>query len=392
VADDTGAYISAHSINAGDFLVRKYDYSGNVLWTKRLPTASFSSLALDKSGLYVGGTVAKPLPGQCAAGGYDAVVEAYGVDGTELWTRQFGSYYGESSNRVALGDGAIYVAGTQHSGKWYPLVQCAYLAKLTPESADAGSGSGIRQECVLNAASLIGGAVAPGEIVTILGVGLGPSSAVAAAAGADRRLPDVLAGARVLFNGLAAPLLSVSATQIEAIVPLALGDQTTADVQIEYNGKRSPALSLPVLSSRPGIFTQDGSGTGQAAALNQDGTVNSPSNPAARKSIISLYATGLGATDPPLADGEIVNGAAPKVKAPVQVVFTNDGYIDDGVWANVVSATGVTGMVDGLVQINVEVPDDQYLSAPGGWAPQIVLGYQWMWVATVENTAIVSLQ
>jgi uncharacterized protein (TIGR03437 family) len=215
---------------------------------------------------------------------------------------------------------------------------------------------------------------------------------VAAAAGADRLLPDVLAGARVLFNGLAAPLLSVSATQIQAIVPLALGDQTTADVQVEYNGKRSPALSLPVLSSRPGIFTQNGSGTGQAAALNQDGTVNSPSNPAARKSIISLYATGLGATDPPLADGEIVNGAAPRVKAPVQVVFTNDGYIDDGIWANVVSATGVTGMVGGLVQINVEVPDDQYLSAPGGWAPQIVLGYQWMSVATVENTAIVSLQ
>ncbi len=45
-------------------------------------------------------------------------------------------------------------------------------------------------------------------------------------------------------------------------------------------GERVAAVRMPVLGSRPGIFTVDGSGRGQGAILNEDGTLNSPSNPA----------------------------------------------------------------------------------------------------------------
>ena len=93
------------------------------------------------------------------------------------------------------------------------------------------------------------------------------------------------------------------------------------DVQVEYKGVRSEAVTAPVLASRPGIFSLDGSGQGQGAILNEDGSLNSPSNPALRGSIITIYATGGGEAAPGVVDGQILSGVLPRTSLPVSVFF-----------------------------------------------------------------------
>jgi uncharacterized protein (TIGR03437 family) len=89
-------------------------------------------------------------------------------------------------------------------------------------------------------------------------------------------------------------------------------------------------------------------GNGQASVVNEDGTVNSPTNPAALGSLISLYATGLGQTTPPAVDGATATIlAVPNL--PVSVLI-------GGFPAYVVYAGSAPGLVQGTFQINVRVP------------------------------------
>jgi uncharacterized protein (TIGR03437 family) len=87
---------------------------------------------------------------------------------------------------------------------------------------------------VVNAASYIGGGVAPGEIVTLFGSALGPAELVRLRLTDDGRVATTLADTRILFNGLPAPLLYVSDKQSSAIVPYAMSGRSTVDVQVEY--------------------------------------------------------------------------------------------------------------------------------------------------------------
>jgi uncharacterized protein (TIGR03437 family) len=109
-----------------------------------------------------------------------------------------------------------------------------------------------------------------------------------------------------------------------------------------------------VLASRPGIFSLDGSGHGQGAILNEDGTINSPSNPARRGSIISVFATGGGEVAPGVADGQIVSSVVPVSTLPVSAFFDfGDPSIKE---ADVLYAGGVPGSVAGLLQVNLRLP------------------------------------
>jgi uncharacterized protein (TIGR03437 family) len=146
------------------------------------------------------------------------------------------------------------------------------IRSLTPLSAVA---SETATAAVVNAASLATGAIAPGEIVTIFGTGFNT------------------ANTQLLFDGAPATLFYTSATQINALVPASLAANSTTTMSIVVDGAAIAGSSIPVVAATPGIFTVSG-GAGQAAANNQDGSLNSASNPAARGSVISLYATGQG--------------------------------------------------------------------------------------------------
>jgi len=202
---------------------------------------------------------------------------------------------------------------------------------------------------ITNAASYAGGGVAPGEMVTIFGSGMGPNTLVGLQVDSNGNFAKTLAGVQVLFDNVPAPLVYAQANQISAVVPYGVSGKTATQVQVVYQGQTSTALKVPVVSAIPGIFTIDYSGKGAGAILNQDGTVNSASNPAAAGSYISVYATGEGQTNPPGVDGTLDGSPAPQ---PVQKVTAMIG----GISATVQYAGGSPGLVAGVLQVNLQVP------------------------------------
>jgi len=203
--------------------------------------------------------------------------------------------------------------------------------------------------------------VAPGELVTLFGVSLGPRTLTTLALTPDGQVATNLAETRVLFDGVAAPLVYVLEGQISAIVPYAVTGRSSTRLQVEYRGVRSEAYTVPVVESAPGIFTLDSSGRGAGAILNQDGTINSPSQPAATGSIIVLYATGEGQTDPAGIDGKLAGEILPKPRLPVSVSI-------GGRNAEVLYAGAAPGLVAGVLQVNVRIP----VGLPSGNLPVLL--------------------
>lgn len=404
-SDPTGVYVVS-GYRSGEYSFRKYDAGGNELWTRQLDKISAfvngrylggiypSGVTADATGVYIAGykTFARALSGQCASSsGGDSFVIGYDRDGAELWTREFGTPDAAWISGVTVNDSGVYVVGSEgtaqvrddleHFDAFVPAIPThgAFLAKFEKTTAVVmGSGPRIFPGCVVNAASYIGGGVAPGEIVTIFGSAMGPPQLVPLRRTEDRRLATTLADTRILFNGAPAPLVYVSEKQCSVIVPYAVASQSSVDVQVEYNGVRSEAVTMAALTSRPGIFSLDGSGQGQGAILNEDGTFNSPSNPARRGSVITLYATGGGEAAPGVEDGQILSDVLPRTSLPVSVFFdlTNNEFQVPSKLGEVLYAGGVSGSVAGLLQLNVRVPANAV--ATGNAVPFIlIIGSHW---------------
>jgi uncharacterized protein (TIGR03437 family) len=121
--------------------------------------------------------------------------------------------------------------------------------------------------------------------------------------------------------------------------------------QVEVSGSRSDPLYLNIGDTTPGVFTLNRLGTGQGSVVNQDGTDNSPSSPAARDSVITIYGTGEGQTKPPGQDGRIIDVDLRNPLAPVLVKI-------GGVPMQVQYAGSAAGQVSGYLRINVYVPPD----------------------------------
>lgn len=211
---------------------------------------------------------------------------------------------------------------------------------------------------ITNAASFARDTAAPGTVVAIFGQRLGPAAIATAQLTTDGlSLTNALAGTRVLFDDTPAPMIYTLEGVVSAVAPYNTEGKRSTRVVVEYQGRRSAETALNLGATAPGIFTANASGTGQAAALNQDLSYNGPSNPVARGGTIVLYLTGEGVTDPPGVDGRL-NGATPP--QPVAPVIVSIG----GAVAQVVYKGGVFGVTPGLMQINAVVPP----AAPVGGA------------------------
>jgi uncharacterized protein (TIGR03437 family) len=203
---------------------------------------------------------------------------------------------------------------------------------------------------IVNAASGQSGAIAPGEILALYGSTLGPPQLVSAAPNSDGRFERIVSGTRVLFDGVPGAMLYTSAGQVAAIAPYYLYWKDSTNVQVEYNGVKSNTVTMAIQQSQPAVFALSGSGQGPGAILNQDYSVNSASNPAARGSIVILYATGEGQTDPAGVDGLLANAAPlPQPRLPVSVTI-------GGVTAQVLYAGAAPTLVAGVMQINAIIP------------------------------------
>lgn len=216
---------------------------------------------------------------------------------------------------------------------------------------------------ILNAASFRGGQLSPGEIITIYGTLLGPETLELPKVRPDNLgLTTELAGTRVLFDGEPGAMIYSSRGQVSAVVPYAVAGRPSTRISVELFGARSAELSVPVVNTNAALFTQDASGRGAAAILNQDNSLNTPQNAAQRNTIIQLFATGLGVTNPASGDGEFARLPLPALVARPTVRI---GNLD----APVVYAGPAPGLVNGLVQINARIP----ANAPVGAAVPILL-------------------
>jgi len=211
---------------------------------------------------------------------------------------------------------------------------------------------------IVNAATLATKAIAPGEIVTIWGVGLGPATGVSFVVDPNTRSVDSsLAGTQVFFDGWAAPIIYTNAGQVNAAIPCGVAGHASTQMVVEYMGAQSAPLTVALSPAAPGIFTDNGSGTGQGAVLNQDYSLNGPSNPAPRGSIAIFYATGVGPTSP-CVDGQIYQSDFPGLTLPVVVGVGHTG-------AHVNYAGQAPDIISGVAQFNIVIPND----APSGALP-----------------------
>ncbi len=203
---------------------------------------------------------------------------------------------------------------------------------------------------VANAASYGQDAISPGQLVAIFGSNLGPGVPAGLQLTASGTVSTQIGDSEVLFDGVASPLIYISAGQVNAVAPFGLTGGNTTQVQVQFQGQASDPVPMTVAPAQPGIFSFDGSGAGQGAILNQDGSVNSAGNPAAAGSIITLWATGAGQLSPPGIDGAVTTSDS--LPVPVLPVTAQIG----GQAATVLYAGGAPGIVAGVIQVNLRVP------------------------------------
>ena len=191
----------------------------------------------------------------------------------------------------------------------------------------------------VNALSLQAGPVAPGEIVSIFGTGLGPESGVAGALDASGLLLNLVAGVEARFDGVPAPLFYVQSGQVNLQVPYTVAGTAATHLEMRYQGAVAGSIDLPVAAAVPGVLP---------AVINQDGSTNSDSAPAPPGTVLTLYATGEG-----LGDG--ANIAGQPASAPFSHPALAVAVSIAGMPAEILYAGSAPGMV-GLMQINVRTP------------------------------------
>jgi uncharacterized protein (TIGR03437 family) len=331
-ADSSGdAYIVAYYGGIQGF-VTKLNPDGSTAWVaspSALNPATPNAVSLDSSdNVWLTGAQST----RWATG--ESFVTELSADGSVFpYSQEFPT--GEAGQGIAVDpSGVVHFAGPT-----------GLIWTLTP-----GQPLASRVLSILNAASgTTTGLIAPGEVISIYGSGLGPATP-ATATPAGGVFPTSLGGVQVLVNGIAIPLLYVSASQINAEIPSPLTGVVNgvAVVQVMNNSVPLPDFRLMVVNSDFAVFTNPG---GSLAVINQDGTLNKIANPAKPGSVVSIWATGFGSSGAPV-DGAVAT-AANNYCSSCQLVLSN--------WPTSVTETvqyaGTSpGLIDGLMQINFMIP------------------------------------
>jgi uncharacterized protein (TIGR03437 family) len=302
----------------------------------------------------------------------------------------FATYFGLGSvNAVMLdGKGGVWITGTSDTTSLAsftsaPVLGTAYVADLAAGGTSAdflltvpvgGAGAALASGPILlgsdgslllpgpSAVSLAGIAnaalghvspyIAPYELVSFYGLNLGPATPAYAQV-VKNVVTSEIGDVQITFNGIPAPVLYAGPSQINAVVPGEVAGLDIAHVQIvSPNGIVQTAI--PVRPANPGIFTNGEidpiSGLPYAAALNQDGTINSAANPAPAGTIVVIWGTGAGSNSGiPLMDGAILNANCALLPPSYSPVLPVDLSGDS---LQTVYAGCAPGDVGGVLQIN----------------------------------------
>jgi len=353
------------------------DAAGNAVLVGKTSDASFP--------VTPGAYQTTPSPRSGGAQYSDAFVAKLGADGSSLvWATYLGGAFEDAAQKVALdSSGNVWLAGTTsspdfpHANGWsqgsdfvaqlnasgtallysarFPAYSVAQALALDPSglvhlAGKAGVISALAPSQPFSArifgmtnlaGGLPAGLVAPGEVIAIVGPHIGPMTPVSASADSSGLLPKSLAGVQVLFDDAAAPLLYVSDTQVNAIVPFALSGQTSARLRLSWNGVAAPDFPVAVVPTMPEIFMSAG---GYAAAVNEDGSLNSADHPAKPGSVVAIWATGTGAIA--ARDGEIATSAHDYYCCSIQASY---GTVE------VLYAGAAPTLAAGITQINFRI-------------------------------------
>ena len=248
----------------------------------------------------------------------------------------------------------------------------------------------LRPAAVVNAAHLQAGVpIGQGGLAVLKGADLADQSAGAA----NTPLPASLMNRQVVFNQtITAPIFAITPAQVTFQVPSGtpVGMDQVA-VSFADTGELIAGGTVPVSAVSPGLFTVSQNGTGQAAAINQDGTANGSAHPAIKGSVISLYGTGQGQVSPAVPDG------APAPASPLSAtvaVPTSNGQTClttqpsvcvpiGNTFAPIQSSVLAPNYV-GLWLINIQIPP----GAPSGNAVPVLVVID----GTPSNTVTIAIQ
>ena len=312
------------------------------------------------------------LPGSTGDGGL-ALQASIGSPSGIAVDASWNVYFSDGSARVrevttsgfistVAGNGTLGYAGDGGAATVAQLnapAGAAVDAKGNVYIADAGNNAvralqplsgGLSISTVASSASGQAGLIAPGELVTVYGSGMGPTQGVGAQLDSAGLIPTNTGGTTVYFNGAAAPILYSSSTQVNVVVPFELNPNAPAQVVATYRGQISSALTAKTSAAVPAVFTLNGAGTGAVLAINvADGSINDANHPAKAGGTVSLYLTGAGQTNPPGTNGAI--GAAPLPLPNFPVTATIGGKAVTPSFAG-----QAPGVVQGVLQVNLPVP------------------------------------
>ena len=212
--------------------------------------------------------------------------------------------------------------------------------------------------------------ISPGEIITLYGTNLGPTPVATLTLDPTGTLvTSSLDGTQVTFNGTPGPMIFTSDGQIAVVVPYEIAGKSTVSVVVSYLGLTTSPIQFNVVPATPGLFTLNQSGQGDAAIIRySDGSVISTSNPASVGDLLEIYGAGYGVATPntSLADGTVVTTVLPVPAAATTVLI--DGKAVNA--ANIEYAGGAGGDVNGVLQVNLTVPQ----LAPGSHQLQLQVG------------------
>jgi uncharacterized protein (TIGR03437 family) len=248
---------------------------------------------------------------------------------------------------LALGSSTLTFTAT--SGTLTRTATVALLVTNNPEFSAAG---------VVNAASNLGSAVSPGEIVANYGQDMGPASLTYGTFNSSGLLSQTVAGTTVLFDGRPAPLLYTSSGQLAAVVPYEVSGQATTLIQVAYNTQKSASIQVNVIDAAPALFNAAGT---QAASFNADGSVNSAANPAPAGTVVVLFGTGDGLENALPSDGQQIVAPYPTTSLPFSVTIGGEPAALDYYGA-------APSLVAGTFQVNAHIPAD----LPSGPATVVV--------------------
>jgi uncharacterized protein (TIGR03118 family) len=330
---------------AGNGYVDVFDFNGNLL--NRLVSGG----ALNSPwGVAIAPAGWGAFGGNLLVGNFgDGTIHAYDVNSGNL----IGVLQDQGGNPIAVSGLWALIFG--NGGRGGDINTLYFLAGVpdgtsTPRGILGSIAPPAAITAIFNAAGGQTSAIAPGEIVGIVGQTVGPSPLVSAVLPSSGLLGATVSATSVTFNNLPAPVIYAGSAQTAVIVPYGIAGAATTSVVLKTGTQTTPAFSIPVAASVPGVFTSSGGGSGSAVALNQDGTVNTASNPAVKGTVVVLFATGEGVTNPPGQDGLIASTDI--LREPVLPVTLTIG----GASAQVLYAGSSPGNVAGVMEIEAVIP------------------------------------